>query len=299
MTELDQACRAFLRFQRAQGNRPKTVSNYECFLTQWITWLKRQGHSGDLADLTGASLRDWLAAARDQGNGDKTILTKAIHVKAFTAWLADEGEYLDQDPCAKVKRPRADNLAKPTLTLAQIETLLGACPQTTCGRRDKAILLLIFSTGLRTQELLDLTAQDLDLAQGQITIQHSKAHQFRVVPLSPPVERALTKYLQDPRRRSQPGPTLFLTQNGTPLSASGFRMIFRRLEVETGIHCNPHKWRHTAAIEYLRGGGKIETLKALLGHQSLVMTLHYARQAGIDIRTAHDLADPVNRLRRP
>jgi site-specific recombinase XerD len=144
MTELDQACRAFLRFQRAQGHRPKTSTNYDGFLSQWFAWLRQPGHSGQIADR-----RDWLAASREAGNREKTILTKAIHVKAFTAWLADEGEYLAQDPCAKVKRPQAPLLAKPTLSLDQITTLIHACNlQTTTGRRDRAMLLLLFSTGL-------------------------------------------------------------------------------------------------------------------------------------------------------
>lgn len=73
--------------------------------------------------------------------------------------------------------------------------------------------------------------------------------------------------------------------------------MLRRRGRRAGVHANPHKWRHSAAIQYLRGGGRIETLKALLGHTTLDMTLHYARIAGVDLTSAHAVADPARSLK--
>jgi integrase/recombinase XerD len=73
--------------------------------------------------------------------------------------------------------------------------------------------------------------------------------------------------------------------------------MLKRYEGWTGIHCNPHKFRHTAAITYLRNGGRVETLRAMLGHSKIDQTLHYARIAGVDLAAAHELADPARSLK--
>jgi integrase/recombinase XerD len=73
--------------------------------------------------------------------------------------------------------------------------------------------------------------------------------------------------------------------------------MLTRLEAKTGVHCNPHKWRHSSAIQYLRNGGKVESLRAMLGHTTLTMTLHYARIAGVDLAAAHETADPARSLK--
>ncbi len=90
---------------------------------------------------------------------------------------------------------------------------------------------------------------------------------------------------------------VFLTDKGTPLRKAGLHMMLQGREQAAAIHANPHKWRHSAAVQYLRGGGWIETLKAMLGHSTLDMILHYARIAGVDLATAHVTANPARSLK--
>ena len=82
-----------------------------------------------------------------------------------------------------------------------------------------------------------------------------------------------------------------------PLRFYGLRELLRRHGKKAGIHANPHKWRHSAAIQYLRQGGRVENLRAMLGHSTLDMTLHYARIAGHDLAEAHQTVDPIKALK--
>ena len=119
-----------------------------------------------------------------------------------------------------------------------------------------------------------------------------------MVPLGRPVEKALVRYLDHPKRRRD-GQTerVFLTDEGTPLTMRGLQVMLKRRGKAADVHANPHKWRHSAAVQYLRGGGRVEALKAMLGHSTLDMTLHYARIAGVDLTAAHETADPARSLR--
>jgi integrase/recombinase XerD len=156
---------------------------------------------------------------------------------------------------------------------------------------------LLFSTGLRSSEARCIRLADLDKGQQLITIRQGKGGKFRHVPYGVPTQRAVAAYLKHPLRKRFDRPELWLTDEGKPFTSDGFRQIFDRLEAKTGIHCNPHKWRHSSAIQYLRSGGKLEHLKTILGHSTYDMTLHYARLAGADIVAEHRIADPAKSLR--
>lgn len=192
-----------------------------------------------------------------------------------------------------MKVPKADDKAKDVLSPNEVDKLLATCnKKTLTGRRDFAIMLLLFSTGLRASELLIIQAEDVDWTRGLIVIRRGKGGKFRMVPLGPKVERALDRYLDG--RTTGP---LFLTQDNQPLRFYGLLELLRRHGNKAGVHANPHKWRHSAAIQYLRSGGRVENLRAMLGHTTLDMTLHYARIAGVDLAEAHQTVDPTKTLK--
>jgi integrase/recombinase XerD len=85
--------------------------------------------------------------------------------------------------------------------------------------------------------------------------------------------------------------------DGAPLTYPALKGLLVRLSDRTGVRCNAHKWRHSAAVQYLRNGGRLEILRAMLGQSTLDMTLHYARIAGVDLTAAHETADPTRSLR--
>lgn len=295
--DLAKALERYLRHHRAEGSSPKTLTYHRDTIALLDRFLATQGERVAIEEFHVDHLRAWVEEQRDRGLSQKTVATRVRSVKAFTRWLVAE-EWLAKDPLARFRVPKVDDKPKAVLSVAEVETLLAACNRRrVTGSRDFAILLLLFSTGLRAQELLGLRLDDIDWDKGLVLVRRGKGGKFRVVPLGAKAEKALDKYLQHRLRRDQPQDHVFLNDEGEPLAYQGFKMIFCRLEERTGIHCNAHKWRHSAAVAYLRGGGRVETLKLLLGHATLDQSLHYGRLAGVDLAAAHAIADPARSLK--
>ncbi len=286
----------YIRHHRAQNSSDKTIKYHRDSIERSLmSFLAGRGHSLNVEDLTLDDVQDWIDDQRERGLAQKTIRTRVVSVKAFTRWLVEE-EWLDRDPLRKLKLPRVDDVAKDTLDPDEVDRLLKACDRgTLLGVRDFAIVLLLYSTGLRASELANLGVADLDWERGQILVRKGKGGKFRVLPMGPKVEKALDRYLS--HRDRQEHAHLFLNRHGQPLPYRGLVSVLTRLERKTGVHANPHKWRHSSAVQYLRAGGKVEALKAMLGHTTLQMTLHYARIAGVDLSAAHELADPTRSLK--
>ena len=260
-----------------------------------MVFLKGQGHSLAVDDLTSDDVLAWVEDQQARGLAQKTIRTRIVSVKAFTRWLVEE-ERLSRDPLRRLKVPRVDVVAKVGITPEDAEKLLRACNRATVtGARDFAALLLLFSTGLRATELTGLLVADVNWEQRLITVRKGKGGKFRVVPLGVKVERALEKYLAHKGRPESAH--LFLNNRGEPLNYRALASTLTRLERRAGVHCNAHLWRHGAAVQYLRSGGRLETLKTMLGHTTLAMSLHYAAIAGSDLSAAHELSDPARAIK--
>src|SRR3712207_3625137 len=159
-------------------------------------------------------------------------------------------------------------------------------------------MLLLYSTGLRASEVCGLHLSDVDWPRGLIAVRQGKGRKYRIVPLSAKVERALERYLAH-KDRPDTGDDglLFLTDEGQPLAYTGLKEMLRRRGNKAGLKANAHKWRHSAAVTYLRNGGRLETLRLMLGHSDYKTTLHYARLAGTDVAEAHEVADPTKTLK--
>ena len=297
--DVSKAIERYLRYHKAAGNSPKTIKWHETSLIQFAAFLATENHSGALDDLCADDLRGYIAQLQGRELSQSSVATKARSMKAWGKWLVLEG-YISRDPFARVQQPRVDDTPKPTFTPQEVDRLLEACrgETTRTGLRDFAVLLLLFSTGLRASEVVGLRVEDVNWDKGVIIVQRGKGGKLRVVPLGRPVEKLLTKYLDSPKRKPKPGvATLFVTYYGEAFTYDTLYQAVKARGLTAGVEVNPHKFRHSCAIQYLRNGGKIETLRAMLGHTSLRMTLHYARIAAVDMTTAHDSCDPARSLK--
>lgn len=295
--ELDKALERYLRHHRAEGSTPKTLDYHRVTISLFHRFLLAQQHPVSIESLHADYVREWVEEQRGRGLAQKTLATRVKSLKAFMRWLVEE-EWLSRDPLAKLRVPKVDVQAKPTLSICEVEALLRTCDRgTLTGARDFAIMLLLFSTGLRAAELIALRVEDFDWQQGLVRIRRGKGGKFRVVPLGSKVDKAIDKYLEYSQRKRQGQDFVFLTDEGEPLTYVVLRHMLVRRGNKAGVKANPHKWRHSAAVHYLRSGGRLETLRAMLGHTDFEMTLHYARIAGVDLATAHETCDPVRSLR--
>lgn len=290
------AIERYLRHHRAAGSSRHTVKFHTQSLSQFADFA---GPDTDIAELRADDLRAFLAALRDKRLSSHTVAGRARSVKAFGAWLHGE-EYLPKHPFAAVSRPKVDDVVKPTFTPAEVDALLAACrnSRSRVAARDYAMMLLMFSTGLRAEEVLALTVEDVDWDKGLILVRRGKGGKYRVVPLGRKVERALLKYLDAKGRKPRPRvDQFFLAYTGAALGYHGLYSALRWWGKQAAVAVNPHKFRHSAATQYLRNGGRVEVLQKVLGHSSLTLTLHYAKIAGVDVAAAHDTADPTLSLK--
>jgi integrase/recombinase XerD len=171
------------------------------------------------------------------------------------------------------------------------------------ARRDRAIVLTLLDTGLRATELCSLLIGNVDLNIGKVSVMHgvrggAKGGKGRMVFLGKATRSAVWHYLVQREDRSDQNAPLFLGKDNRPMTQDGLRHLIKRIADRAKVeNAYPHKFRHTFALTYLRSGGDVFTLQALLGHTSLDMVRHYARIAEIDIEQAHRRASPVDNWR--
>lgn len=285
-----------------RGSTEATIRDYRTKLTLYRWFARDRGYPDTIEGIDETHVRAWMTELRRQGKATSSIHGYVGALKALTRWLArnpSRSPLLAADPLADLAKPVKQDRAKPTLDQAEIKRVLAACDRDRLsGLRDAAMVFVLLTSGMRRSEVLALRVEDVDLANKRAHVRLGKGQKFRVVPLGATAIRALREYLDGRTRlRLNDEETLFITQTGEPLSVDGCKSIFRRIEERSGVHCNPHAWRHTSAITYLRNGGRQEHLQAMLGHTTSEMTAKYARITQSDLLAEHRTADPARGLR--
>ena len=163
--------------------------------------------------------------------------------------------------------------------------------------------MTLLDTGLRAMEICSLRIGDVNLKTGRVEVKHgviggAKGGKGRTVFLGKAARRAVWRYLANIEDGDDQDAPLFLAKGDRKMTPNGLRQLIKGLAEKAGVvNAYPHKFRHTFAITYLRSGGDVLTLQALLGHSTLDMVRHYARIAEIDIEHAHRRASPVDNWR--
>jgi site-specific recombinase XerD len=223
-------------------------------------------------------------------------------LRAFSNFLLAEGR-LDKPPLHNVKPPRVPKGNILPFTDEQVLALNAATRQSRAPDRDAAIFVLLYDTGLRASELIDLTVGDVDRSTGELTVV-GKGSKRRTVFMSTAARRALWRYLEAERRDAMPSDPLFISVGGnTPgahLTLAGVHDVVAHAGSRAKItdrRCSPHTCRHTFAVSFLRNGGSVLELQRLLGHESLEMVRRYVELVDEDLKIAHRRASPADRLR--
>jgi integrase/recombinase XerC len=231
----------------------------------------------------------------------RTVQSYYIDLRTLFNFLLAEGA-IEATPFHNIKPPIARPDQIQPFTREQQEALLLAAKKSRHPKRDEAILLFLLDTGVRSSELCTLKRKDVDL-QGRRAVVLGKGNKTRSVYFGPSTTRALWAYLREEARDDEQ--PLFLSDHtGEALTRNGLQLLIRRVgkaaRIEA-VRCSPHTFRHTFAVEFLRGhdgkGGNVFTLQALLGHTSLQMTNRYVALAQADLQNQHRQYSPVERLK--
>ncbi len=257
-------------------------------------------HAADLgcstpADLDIAVLRGWLATRMRQGAARTSQARRAAAARAFTAWAHRTG-LAPSDPGAQLASPRAHRDLPTVLRADQAADLLERDErQDAEGLRDRAVLELLYATGVRVSELCGLDRADVDEARRVVRV-FGKGAKERAVPYGVPAQRALDAWLRHGRPAlaiGASGDALFLGVKGGRLQQTVVRRIVLAAARAAGLpHTSPHDLRHSAATHLLDGGADLRAVQDLLGHASLSSTQIYTHVSTERLRAAFKQAHP-------
>jgi len=284
---------AFLVDRQARNLSPRTVQFYDEKLAAFAAFLSSLGISS-ISDLSADHVRSYLLFLESNGHNAGGRLAAYRSIKAFIRWLSFE---LD-DPAllrliAKIPAPRASSDPLPGVSTSDIRALLSTCDRSFCGQRDRAMLLTLLDTGLRKSEFVALDVSDLDLKSGGLLVRSGKGNKSRTVFVGSKARREITRYF---RFRSDE-PPLWLTLNGSRLSAAGLRQVLRRRADQAHVPVpQVHDFRRAFALESLRNGCDLVRLMRLMGHSSTRVLQRYLHLLDDDLRLAHQLSSPADAL---
>ena len=277
-----------------RGLSANTLSAYRSDLSQVAVWLDTRG-SG-LQSVERADLLAYLAARGQQGFSARSQARQLTSLRRLYRWLVREGVRTD-DPTRLVDAPKIARSLPATLSEADVETLLQA-PDVfeSLGLRDRAMLELVYSCGLRVSELVTLPLHQVNLRQG-VVIVRGKGNKERLVPMGEVALDWIGRYLKESRPALLEGratDTLFVTARGAGMTRQGFWQRLRRYAVEAGIrgHLSPHTLRHAFATHLVNHGADLRAVQMLLGHSDLSTTQIYTHVAQARLQELHQQHHP-------
>lgn len=247
-----------------------------------------------------AALRSWLAGQRESGAGRTTLARRSAAARAFTAWATRRGLLAD-DPATRLVAPRPHRALPAVLRPDQAAAALGAAETAAeegdpVALRDRAIVELLYASGVRVSELCGLDIDDVDYPRRVIRVL-GKGRRERTVPFGVPAERALRRW-QDEGRTSlacdSSGAALFLGARGGRLDPRTARRVVHETvgAVPGAGDVGPHGLRHSAATHLLEGGADLRTVQEMLGHATLATTQIYTHVTVERLKAIHDRTHP-------
>jgi integrase/recombinase XerD len=276
------------------GLSDNTLAAYRSDLTAFSRWLAARGRT--LMQAARTDLLAYLAERVGGGARPRTTARMLSSLRRFYRHLVQEGR-IREDPTALVEAPRLVRPLPRSLTEEQVERLLqapdGGTPR---GQRDRAMLEVLYATGLRVSELVGLTVSEVNLQAGVVRVL-GKGSKERIVPLGEEAVHWLMEYLADGRRaliRARASDALFPTRRGGPMTRQAFwynlRRYARRARIEAPI--SPHVLRHAFATHLLNHGADLRTVQMLLGHADLSTTQIYTHVARERLKELHGKHHP-------
>lgn len=278
-----------------------TIISYRTDLYQFFDFMA--GHFGlereeiDAQYLTHKSVREYLAAMQQKNLSRSTMARKLATLRSFVKYLCREN-ILAGNPIAAVATPRQEKKLPHFLYPAEIEMLLAApnCSRA-AGKRDRAILEILYCTGVRVSELVGMNLVDFMVDEDFIKIR-GKGAKERLVPVGSKARVALSEYIAEGRpfllKNRADNPALFLNKYGTRLSTRSVRNIIYKYVRQVALHkkISPHTLRHTFATHLLNAGADLRSVQELLGHVKLSTTQIYTHLTRDNIKTIYNKSQP-------
>ena len=283
-----------------RGRAASTLEAYRRDARGWCRWLRAR--RTELASVGEADIEAYVAELRGQGRAPATVARAIVAVRSLHRFLAEDGR-LPADPGAEVETPRVPSGLPKALTEAEVQALLDAVVgDDPVARRDRAMLEVLYGTGLRISELVGLRLGDVDLESGLLRA-FGKGSKERIVPLGRHAAAALTAWLAPggrpalvPERWKRRGDAeaVFLNRRGGRLTRQGAWLVVKRHgeAVGLGAKLSPHVLRHSCATHMLDHGADLRAVQEMLGHASVSTTQVYTKVSTERLFAAYRAAHP-------
>ena len=286
--ELDDALDLYFQHLRVEkGVSNETIKNYAYDLKQFLIALDKR----NTEDLLPTDVADFMKIQAKHHLSTPTILRRLSVTRGFYLFL--EREHIINEPLPNIEPPKGVKRLPSTLSIEQVEDLLNAPDEEKPeGLRDRAMIELMYSTGLRVSELLSLKLKQINFEHGVISV-IGKGNKQRKVPAGDFALDYVKKYISTARKKN-PGSHseyLFLNRYGKPLSRQYFFLQIKKYAEQAGINeeISPHTLRHCFATHMLEGGAQLRAVQEMLGHSNIATTQIYTNISTKRILDAYDL----------
>ncbi len=271
-----------------------TIASYMRDIRQFAEWLSGSGVA-NVVDATQLNISSYLFHLEEDGRSAATVSRNLASLKNFYSYAVSTG-FLEKTPVVDIHIDRGEKKLPQILSGREIELLLA---QPVCvdakGYRDKAMLEVMYATGIRVTELIDLDVDDVNLELG--IIKCSSARKSRAIPLYPGALKALATYMKEIRASmlaTPDEPALFVNVNGLRMSRQGFWKILKHYQSTARIEkeITPHTLRHSFAVHLLENGADLGSLQELMGHSDISSTQLYTHMVNQKLKSVYEKCHP-------
>lgn len=280
--------------EKVKNASGSTIESYQRDLKRLVVFLRGKGVE-ELEDVTPTMLNSYILFLEREGFSTATVSRNVASIKAFFHYVA-EFHVVSADPTKTIKAPHIDKKLPEVMTVSEVESLLNAPnPGTDKGIRDKAMLELLYATGMRVTELISVQVSDVDLTFDYLMCRDGERE--RVIPFGREAKAALVKYLKEARgnlMKGQESGVLFVNCQGNPMSRQGFWKLIKHYAKEAGIEADitPHTLRHSFAAHLVQNGADLKAVQEMMGHADIATTQIYMNITMEHVKKTYAKAHP-------
>lgn len=283
----------YIQVERGLSNN--TISSYRRDLKHYVAYLESELHRTDWNNMSRSDLLGFLHLLKDEHKSSATIARSLSSLRLFHQFLVRE-QLANQDPSIHIETPKQGQKLPAVLSSKEVEKLLVINGREPLDVRNKAMLEVLYATGLRVSELITLNVSDLHLTMGFVRCL-GKGSIERIVPLGDVAKNAIEDYLDHARSvilKKNKEDVLFLNQHGRPLSRQGFWKILKTIARDKQIKKNitPHTLRHSFATHLLENGADLRAVQEMLGHKNISTTQIYTHVSKARLKDVYKAFHP-------
>ncbi len=271
-----------------------TVESYKRDVTQYITYLNESGIQ-DITSATKTTILSYMLFLQKKGKASSTVSRTLASLRSFYLFMMQKGK-VTTNPTSNLEAPHVEKKTPQILTGVEVERLLEQPDLTdNKGIRDKAMLELLYATGIRVSELINLDINDVNIPVSFIRCRGGKRE--RIIPMGNTAKEAISEYIKNARPymvKDESETALFVNCNGMRLSRQGFWKLIKHYRTQAGIEAEitPHTLRHSFAAHLLENGADLHSIQEMMGHADISSTLVYSRVVNSKLKEVYTKSHP-------